>query len=110
MERLSKIIQPIYQKFLPEAKKKNICFNLDFPDTTLKVANACDLEKKLSKILKVAFKRSTNESVSIFVHPGKVTIKDTGILLDNVTRENFKKDNLEVKSRIGFGTEITIKF
>lgn len=110
MERLSTIIQKLYQKYTPVLEAKGVAFNLDFPDTTLTFDQNSNLEKNLRNILEDAVKRTSSGSVSLTIHPEKIIIKDTGTPLPKSTCEKIKTDTISAKSRVGFGNEITMKF
>ena len=49
MYRLSLVINEIYNKYLPEAMKAGISFNLDFPDTTLRIKSPSRVKKSLDE-------------------------------------------------------------
>ena len=58
MYRLSLIIDEIYLKYLPLAKRAGLTLNLDFPDPTLKVAQGEKVKKGLEKSLKTKIGRA----------------------------------------------------
>lgn len=109
MERLSIIIQPLYQKFLPELERKGVDFNLDFPDTTLEIPQDSEARKLLRSELAAAVKRTLNGSIDLIVKQDKIILKDTGTPLSKTACDKKQSSLVSAKSRVGFGNEITIK-
>lgn len=110
MYRLSLIINEIYNKYLPLAKEAGITLNLDFPDPTQKVSNPEKIKKALDNHLGSAVKRTPKGEISISVHKDKIVIRDTGTILSKPVIALMSSEHVSVKSRVGFGTTITITF
>jgi len=109
MYRLSLIIDEISNKYLPVAMKAGIQLNLDFPDSTKKVKNPEKVKKDLDEQVGSALKRTLKGEVSIRVKSDKIIIRDTGTVLSAPLKALLEVDeHLKVKTRVGFGTEVTI--
>ncbi len=112
MERISEVVGNIYQKYLPIAKNFGITLDLDFPDITLTVREKAKLESDIDKNMRLAVNRSKNTKnarIIISVRPGKVTITDNGTTLSKDTAKLISSEHVKVKSRVGFGTTVTIE-
>ena len=103
MYRLSAIIEEIYQKYARLAEKRNIRFNLDFPDITRRIERPSIVRRPLEAMMPDAVKRAQKE-VSLVV-------RDDGIALTpSVVREMCGEfEHVSAKSRVVVGTEIRIK-
>ena len=110
MYRLSIIINEIYLKYLPLASKAGLTLNLDFPDTTIKVDDGETIKKDVEKTIKSALSKSIKGEITIAVSRGKIVITDTGTVLSKTLIAMLENDHIEIKSRVGFGTTVTIKF
>ena len=108
MFRISEIIENLYQKYLPIVKKLGVSLDVDFPDTTLTIREKEKVEKALDKSLRSAVKRHRNGRISIIVRPGKIIVKDDGTILSKTTCDLLTTEHVTVKSRVGFGTTVTI--
>lgn len=109
MERISNTIDKIYQKYLPIAKKLGVSLDIDFPDTALKFENKTRIEKDLDKNLKAAISRARGGHVVISVRPSKIVVKDSGLPLTKTACLGLTTEKISVKSRVGFGTTVTIQ-
>ena len=110
MYRLSIIINKIYLKYLPLASKAGLTLNLDFPDTTLTVEDGEKIKKDVEKTVSSAVSKSIKGEITIAVSKGKVVITDTGTVLSKTMIKMLTNDHIDIKSRVGFGTVVTIKF
>ena len=110
MERVSEIINKIYLKYLPIVKKLGITLDIDFPDTTLTIREKERVERDIDKTVRSAVSRTKNNGrIVIIVRPGKIIVTDNGTILSKTTCELLSTEHVEVKSRVGFGTTVTIK-
>ncbi len=109
MKRASEIVGNIYQKYLPKVKAVGITLDVDFPDTTLIIEDSERLEKDLEKSVKSAIARTKSGQIKIAIKNGKFTVSDTGLTLSKSTCDALSTEHIKVKSRVGFGTTITIK-
>lgn len=110
MERVSEIINKIYLKYLPIVKKLGITLDVDFPDTTLTIREKERVERDIDKTVRSAVSRTKNNGrIVITVRPGKIIVTDNGTILSKTTCELLSTEHVEVKSRVGFGTTVTIK-
>ena len=109
MERISETISKIYEKYLPIVKKVGATLDVDFPDTTITIREKERVERDLDKTMQSAVKRAkTSGRIVITVRPGKVIIKDNGTVLSKTTCDLLSTEHINVKSRVGFGTTVTI--
>ncbi len=109
MKRASEIVSAIYQKYLPKVKAVGITLDVDFPDTTLFVEDGERIEKDLEKSIKSAIARTKSGQIKITMKKGKFTISDTGHTLSKSTCDALSTEHIKVKSRVGFGTTVTIQ-
>ena len=110
MYRLSVIINDIYLKYLSPASKLGLTLNLDFPDTTIKVDDGERIKKDVEKSVRNMVDKSNKGDITIMVRKNKIVISDTGTVLSKAACALFTNDHISVKSRVGFGTEVTITF
>lgn len=111
MYRLSTIIEEIYQKYALVAEKRGVRFNLDFPDLTRRIERPSLVRKPLEALMAGAVARAQKE-VSLAVMKDCVVVKDDGVALTPaaVRELGAEFENVSAKSRVGFGTEIKIRF
>lgn len=92
------------------AEKCGVGFDLDFPDPTIRVERPSLVRKPLGEQLPLAIKRASRR-VSLAVTRDAVVIRDDGVALSPAAvKELVSSENVTAKSRVGFGTEIKIKF
>ena len=110
MYRISAIIEEAFSSNLRLAEKCGVGFDLDFPDPTLRVERPSLIRTPLLTFLPEAVKRA-EKKVSLSVSRGAVVIRDDGVALSPAQiREMNPFEHVLIKSRVGFGTEIRIKF
>lgn len=111
MYRISAIIEEAFREFLPLAEKREVGFDLDFPDPTLRVERPSLVRKPLLALLPQAVERAERK-VSLAVTKTAVVICDDGVALSpSAVRELVSGfENVKAKSRVGFGTEVKILF
>ncbi|MBR2695593.1 hypothetical protein IKE86_01640 [Candidatus Saccharibacteria bacterium] len=109
MYRLSKIIEELYQKYFLKAEKRGVRFNLDFPDVTRRIDRPSVVRKPLDLFVDGAIGRAEKE-VSLSVAKDAVIVRDDGVALSPATVAEMSSefDNIRVRSRVGFGTEVKI--
>ena len=110
MEKISDSVSSIIKKYMPKFREASITFDLDFPDTTIKVGDKARVEKDIEKGLKSSISRTKNGRIKLTVKKGEITITDSGTTIDKTTCKNLCTEHLTVKSRVGFGTTFTIKY
>lgn len=108
MHRLSLIIGEIYNKFLPLAENSKVQLSLDFPDTTQEISDPDVLRADLEQHLNSALNRSKGGKVTVTVRKNQITITDSGTILSKPICNLMSNARVQVKSRIGFGTTVTI--
>ncbi len=109
MYRLSFIIDEIYNKYLPLTEKAGISLNLDFPDPTVKIKEPSKIKADLDKHVSSALGRTIKGEISIRISQGKIIIKDTGTVLSKPMIALLSTERVSVKSKVGFGTTVTIE-
>lgn len=111
MFRLSLIINEIYNKYLPLAEKSNISLNLDFCDPTQTIDTPesiqDDLEKHLNSLIK-NHRNGDRSEIKLSVRKNAITITDNQTILSKTLCNLLSGEHITVKSRIGFGTTVTI--
>ena len=110
MKRLSTIIEQLYRRHLPDIEKNNITFDLDFTDTTINISDPERLEMDLSRNLRDAIARAKNSKLSVIVKKDHIEIKDDGKILSKSACNLLCKEFVTVKSRVGFGNTVIIRF
>ncbi|MBR3233050.1 HAMP domain-containing histidine kinase [Candidatus Saccharibacteria bacterium] len=111
MYRLSAIIEEVYQKYFLKAEKRGVRFNLDFPDVTRRIERPSLVRKPLEPLLGGAVERAQKE-VSLTVARDCIVVRDDGVALAPAKVAELSEgfENVKVRSRVGFGTEIKIFF
>ncbi len=109
MQRLSLIISEIYNKFLPLADNSQVKLSLDFPDTTQTVTDPEAIKTDLETQLNSALSRTKSGEITIAVRKQQIIITDTGTILSKPLCAFMSNSRIQVKSRIGFGTTVTIQ-
>ena len=113
MIRLSIIINEIYLKYLPLAEKMGITLNLDFSDSTVETKDAERVKKDLEKTLRKAVtkaNRSPKNQIKIYVNGRQIIIEDENTVLSKAVCTLLTRPHFTVKSKVGFGTTVTIDF
>ena len=107
MGKLSTVISKLYQKYQPLASAAKIELDLDIrSDETIddEKALSADLEKQLDS----ALKRAPQGQIKISVRNQKITISDNGTVLSKPVCKLLSNNRIQVKSRTGFGTKVSI--
>lgn len=92
------------------AERRKIILNLDFPDVTKRVDRPSRVRGPLNKAVGEAVARA-KRNVSITVGRDSVRVMDDGrALTPDELAELSEPEHIEVKSRVGFGTEVLIWF
>ncbi len=109
MNRLATILSEAYNKYLPLAEKSNIYFNLDFTNITTSADDPEQVKKDLDEQLQNAFKHSKAHSeIKVTVRGQKIIISDPNTVLSKAACALLSNPRIQVQSRVGFGTKITI--
>lgn len=110
MNKFFQTINDLYKKFLPIAEQSGVELNLDYADPTdIDIDVETDdpkLKAELEEELRNAITRANRGSVKLKISGGKVTISDTGTTLSHPLCEALSHGRVNVKSRIGFGTQV----
>ena len=109
MERTLEIVNRVCKKYLPTIKNVGITFDLDFPDTTIMTEDKDRVEKDLDRGMKSAVSRTKKGTIKLSIKKGEISITDTGTVIDKTTCREISNEHFIVKSRVGFGTTVTIK-
>ncbi len=108
MQRLSIIINEIYRKFLPIAENSQVKLSLDFPDTTQTTNDPEALKAELEAQLNSALSHAKGGEITISVRKNQIRITDVNTVLSKPICTLLSGERVQVKSRVGFGTTITI--
>lgn len=109
MERLTHIISQTYAKYTPRMQRKKVEFNLDLRDHGAIIdQNATELTKLLDKLVAESIKRNPRSKILISSAPHSIAIHDDGNALTKQVCAELSNDILRYKSRVGFGTTVTI--
>lgn len=108
MYRISIIIGEIYSKYLPFAEKNKITLNLDISDSAFTVNEAEELKNQLDEHLKSALKRTPGGEITIALHDKILSITDNGTILSKPICKLLSRGHINVTSRVGFGTTVSI--
>lgn len=111
MYRISAIIEDAFREYLPLAEKRRVGFDIDFPDPTIRVERPSLVRGPLNEQLPLAIKRAQRR-VSLAVTKAGIVIRDDGVALSPAAARELagELENVTAKSRVGFGTEVRIKF
>ncbi len=109
MARLSEVVESIYKKYLPKVREVGIVFDVDFPDTTVEVEDTERVGNALDKSVRSAISRTKRGEIKISYKKGSLIVSDTGHILSKSTCNKLSTEHIKVKSRVGFGTTVTIK-
>ncbi len=84
-------------------------FNLDFPDVTRRIERPSLVRKPLDVFLAEAVERAERE-VSLVVAKDCVAVRDDGVALAPAKVKEMSEgfENVKIRSRVGFGTEVKI--
>ena len=110
MYRLSVIIEEVFRKYLKEAEKRRVMLNLDFPDVTKRVDRPSRVRGPLDRLVGEALARA-KRNVSIVVRKDGILVTDDGRVLTPAELAELREpDHIAAKSRVGFGTEVLIRY
>lgn len=112
MNKFLQTIHNLYNKVLPIAQNSGVELDLDYSEPAeleIKVeADDPKLQAELEEELKNAITRTDSGRVKLKVSDGVITISDTGTILSRPLCESLSHGRVKVKSRVGFGTSISI--
>lgn len=110
MYRLSVIINDLYLKYLPLAERAGLKLNLDLKDPTIEIEDGEKVKKAVEKNLQAVVDKSYKGEITISVGHDELTISDSGTVLSPTACALLSNERVEVKSKVGFGTTVTIRF
>jgi signal transduction histidine kinase len=117
MTKIADLLISIYKTALPFCERKKIALNLDLVDPSLSLdIDQRKLKTELTPYLQSAILRTTNGTITIGAKPNKtnveIFVRDTGQAIPKAERASLTADqpNLDVHSRHGYGTTITLKY
>jgi len=108
MYRISLIISEVYNKYLPLAEKNHIQLNLDLGEGLESTDNPNEIQADLEKHLDSALQRSTQGEITVGIRKNQIIITDSGTTLSRPVCDLLSKGRVKVKSRVGFGTSVSI--
>jgi len=115
MAKVADSLISLYKIALPFCDRKKIALNLDLLDPSLDA----DLEQRqltnqLKPYLQNAIMRTSQGSITLGARSNRRTIeifiKDTGQAIPKTERDQMSTNRLDIHSRHGYGTTITLKF
>ena len=115
MAKVADSLISLYKIALPFCERQKIALNLDLIDPSLDA----DLEQRqltnqLKPYLQSAILRTKQGSITLGARGGRqkvqIFIKDTGQAIPKSERLAMTTDRLEVHSRHGYGSTVTLKF
>ena len=110
MVKLADIIEPIYREYTPVLQRAKITLDLDLENPILELKHPATPEFELKKYLEfITSTRAGQGSIVISSCGDQLIVKDSSSVLSPEQRELFTSDNTSVKSRVGFGTTLSIK-
>ena len=114
MNRIANIIGPFYQDILMLCEKLKISINLDLENPSLHILDEERLRAFLRDELTRAFKgtkagdKITISQVTTPDNRIKFSVKSSGKFLTQEQKARIRAEGLEVSSRYGYGTTISI--
>ncbi|MBR3220401.1 hypothetical protein IKF76_00840 [Candidatus Saccharibacteria bacterium] len=110
MTKLADIIEPIYREYTPVLQRSKITLDLDLENPILEIKNPATPVAEIKKYLEFVAVSGNRQGNIVISNRGKtVFIKDTTTVLSPEQRQSFTSDITSVKSRVGFGTTLSIK-
>lgn len=110
MVKLSEVIDPIYREYAPILESAGLELGLDVKNPILEVKDPSTIEFELKKYLEWINSNGPRQGkVIIFDQDNKIIIRDSSTVLDSEQINLFISDTVSIKSRVGFGTTISIK-
>jgi len=117
MSKVADILISLYKIALPFCERKKIALNLDLIDPSLALdIDQRKLKNELTPYLQGAILRTKQGAITIGARKHKNTveifIKDTGDAIPKDQRANMttQQPNLDIHSRHGYGTTITLEY
>lgn len=109
MYRISLLISEVYNQFLPLAESNGIRLNLDIVDPDIVTEELSSIKTDIEKTMASAVDRTSQGEITIQVTPEAIIVSDTGTTLSRPVCELLSNQYIDVKSRVGFGTKVSIK-
>lgn len=110
MVKLADVIEPIYREYTPVLQRAKITLDLDLENPTLELKHPATPEFELKKYLEFTASAGIKQgSIIISSHDDQLIVKDNSLVLSPEQRELFTSKDTSVKSRVGFGTTLSIK-
>ena len=113
MYKLSHTLTKIYNYYLPTCFAKSIELNLDLEDPSITTASPSNIKDTLTPLVEAAIARIDKKG-SITIRASKekshiiISISDTGVALTRSEQAAIETKKIEVTSRHGYGTTITL--
>lgn len=108
MYRIALIIGEVYTKYLPFAEKHKISLNLDITNQAILTDQPDELKQHLDQHLDSALRRSSGGEITITLSGTSLDITDHGTILSKSACRLLSHGRIQVTSRIGFGTTVSI--
>ena len=108
MPVLDETIRQLYHKALPAATRKGISLNLDLRAGASEISLAT--AHQIQKFFNLSLKRTGVTRLMIRTSTRQLELSDNGAPLTKTECNALINDGRSVKSRVGFGTTVTIVF
>ncbi|MBQ3464421.1 hypothetical protein IJH27_01150 [Candidatus Saccharibacteria bacterium] len=106
MYKLAPVVQEIFKKYVGDFEKKQVRFDLDFFDPTMKVASPSKVREALEfAVCDSLLRTRARDAVEIKVSRDKIEIKDNA---EKVFDGRETPDGLKARARVGVGTSFSI--
>lgn len=111
---ISTIIAKIYQAYAPKLAQAGIHLDIDIPNPTLKPERPSQIEKITANYLDFCLKHPKKSTITLTISCGKYQVKDENRLLKPDEKAIFDAlattlhAELAVKTRLGYGTTLTL--
>lgn len=109
MYKVSSIISEIYNKYLPLAEQKHIQLNVDLGNNSESTDKPNKVRRSIEEYLDLAMRNSCQNAITIRIKNNHVVIADDKILPRSAFAK-LDKEQIQVKTRIGFGTTVVINY
>lgn len=108
MNRISTAIHEVYQKILPLAEQCRVQLDLDFNNYDPSLIDPTEVATEIETQLSALLDRTQSSTISISVDKDHAKIHDSGTTLSRPVCAALSSERVHTKSRVGFGTTITI--
>lgn len=108
MSRISLIITEVYKEYQALADQRSIEFDLDISDQTSETDQPDELKSLVTQQLEDSIARAPRGKITLSLKNRQICLADTGTTLSKPICRALSHGRITVKSRVGFGTKVTI--